>query len=514
MAESLSYAASILGLLDRAATLRALVQGKEEGLFRSLDGISFYFSILEEIHQTMLTCGPISPPAEACLRVCHDALRDLDRTVSSSPKKYSIAEIAKLSQSFMRSVALLHDIAMIAVVQKLLIQQREFQQATLRVQREQSEAITGLRSLVGQVIARQDQDKQAIEDLAQRVQLQQAQPQSLPPWGSSPSDGFSFTATILVPRPNGFERTLGRAQLVSGCDDNWVSSALLSRAGLLDQVQELDQKPHRLRLGAESSGAAGSIVLTWRANNSSVTRQMTFLVHRSAPFDMVLGRRFMKQERLFELNQLVLTPLTGQLSKEEFLDLEQDARETGASDEQIAAVRRSADASARERLRRQKTITRAASPARGRRRVQISSLVVEPRFGGLASTFTRGYAAVKPPQGKTEADLLVEELQELYDAAKDEFEIAVDSTNAATIYGASDRASARDALDQLVRVYTLYTETTTTSSAPDATAPVLPNYNPEEISAEAREEVKRRVGQRVRELKNAVEALEESARSQ
>lgn len=156
-----------------------------------------------------------------------------------------------------------------------------------------------------------------------------------------------------------------------------------------------------------------------------------------------------------------------------------------------------------------------------------------------------------------------------YDAAKDEFEIAVDSTNAATIYAASDRASARDALNHLVRVYTLYTEMAT-CSAPDTpaavrvpeggatTAPVpkepvaqnaaenlaqdnktdplttgdpatgpplkgedtasvvgiTPNYNPEEISAEVREEVKRRVGQRVRELKNAVEALEESASSE
>lgn len=40
------------------------------------------------------------------------------------------------------------------------------------------------------------------------------------------------------------------------------------------------------------------------------------------------------------------------------------------------------------------------------------TVVIKPRFGGLA--FTRGYADLKPPQGKTEADLLVEEIQELY----------------------------------------------------------------------------------------------------
>ncbi|KAL1966535.1 hypothetical protein VTN77DRAFT_4457 [Rasamsonia byssochlamydoides] len=176
---------------------------------------------------------------------------------------------------------------------------------------------------------------------------------------------------------------------------------------------------------------------------------------------------------------------------------------------------------------------------------------------------SRGYADLKPTSGKSEADLLVEELQELYDAAKDEFEIATDSTNAATIYAASDRESARDALNHLTRVYTLYTEMTT-SSAPDTpakvfegeTAPVpmepvlqnpqdriaegrtdpllsgdpaagppmqgeaegmdriAPNYDPEDIQPEVREEVKRRVGQRIRELQNAVAALEERARAE
>lgn len=150
-----------------------------------------------------------------------------------------------------------------------------------------------------------------------------------------------------------------------------------------------------------------------------------------------------------------------------------------------------------------------------------------------------------------------------YDNAKDEFEIATESTDAATIYAASDRESARDALNHLTRVYTLYTEMTT-SSAPDTPAKVpegevapvpkepvaqnpaeaiaqgrtdpllsgdpaagppmqgqaegvvgiAPNYNPEEIKPEVREEVKRRVGQRIRELQNAVAALEERARSQ
>jgi hypothetical protein len=43
---------------------------------------------------------------------------------------------------------------------------------------------------------------------------------------------------------------------------------------------------------------------------------------------------------------------------------------------------------------------------------------------------------------------------------------------------------------------------------------IVPNYDPELIQPEVKEEVKRRVGQRIRELQNAVQALEEAAHSQ
>ncbi|KUL91236.1 hypothetical protein ZTR_01551 [Talaromyces verruculosus] len=143
---------------------------------------------------------------------------------------------------------------------------------------------------------------------------------------------------------------------------------------------------------------------------------------------------------------------------------------------------------------------------------------------------------------------------QLYENAKDELEIATDSTNGATIYAASDRESARELFDQLLYVYNVYTDMTrspaSTSSEPppqeneaalspnaqqanadrlDAGAranPILdanealsgnsyvgiaPNYDPEYISVDVKEEVKKRVGQRVRELKSAVERLEEMA---
>ena len=134
----------------------------------------------------------------------------------------------------------------------------------------------------------------------------------------------------------------------------------------------------------------------------------------------------------------------------------------------------------------------------------------------------RTYADQKGSTGKAEADLLVEELQELYEVAKDEFEIATESTDSSTIYAASDRESARDALNQLSAVYSLYTarpgevenETDELSSEVEdsgESAIVETQYNPAEIPQGVKDEVRRRVGHRIRELKNAVEALEERA---
>ncbi|RAL00373.1 uncharacterized protein BO80DRAFT_425878, partial [Aspergillus ibericus CBS 121593] len=140
-------------------------------------------------------------------------------------------------------------------------------------------------------------------------------------------------------------------------------------------------------------------------------------------------------------------------------------------------------------------------------------------------TTNRTYSTTPTPStGKPTADLIVDELQELYEVAKDEFEIATESTDSATIYAASDRESARDALDELVAVYTVYTrDGSFVSQTADAkgqgqgqgvvqgVVDVDTGLNPEEVEEGVRSEVRRRVGTRVRELVGAVEALEERA---
>ncbi|OJI90696.1 hypothetical protein ASPTUDRAFT_26212 [Aspergillus tubingensis CBS 134.48] len=113
----------------------------------------------------------------------------------------------------------------------------------------------------------------------------------------------------------------------------------------------------------------------------------------------------------------------------------------------------------------------------------------------------------KPP-----ADQIIDELQELYEVAKDEFEIATESTDSATIYAASDRESARDALNELIAVYTVYTrDMSFVSHSPQGQVDVDTGLDPGSIGDEVREEVRRRVGTRVREIVGAVESLEERA---
>lgn len=68
-------------------------------------------------------------------------------------------------------------------------------------------------------------------------------------------------------------------------------------------------------------------------------------------------------------------------------------------------------------------------------------------------------------------------------------------------------------------MYSLYTTdiaSTAGSQEPepdDRSEIVETNFDPAAIPAEVRDEVKRRVGQRVRELQNAVEVLEERAKA-
>jgi len=84
----------------------------------------------------------------------------------------------------------------------------------------------------------------------------------------------------------------------------------------------------------------------------------------------------------------------------------------------------------------------------------------------------------------------MENLTELYATARDEFEIAVEETEKKTVYAADDREAASDALNMLKESF---------------------DKALRETSPEVGKEIQSRVGQRIRELENAVKAMEEMA---
>ncbi|KAF1343619.1 hypothetical protein BDV97DRAFT_403366 [Delphinella strobiligena] len=114
------------------------------------------------------------------------------------------------------------------------------------------------------------------------------------------------------------------------------------------------------------------------------------------------------------------------------------------------------------------------------------------------SPLSKRQASHTPPlvrwaSGISLADEKIEEITELFATAKDEFEIAAEETQNNTVYAEDDRAAAREELTKLQEAY----------------AAVL-----EGRDRDVAEEVKRRIGHRIRELENAVVAMEEMAMNQ
>ncbi|KAL2070737.1 hypothetical protein VTL71DRAFT_13763 [Oculimacula yallundae] len=88
---------------------------------------------------------------------------------------------------------------------------------------------------------------------------------------------------------------------------------------------------------------------------------------------------------------------------------------------------------------------------------------------------------------KSSADTLIEEIQDQYAVARDEFEISTEETEKQSIYAQADRDAAREELDKLKDMYEMA------------------------LKGSDGEEIKSRIGARIRELDHAVQALEESA---
>ncbi|KAL6718892.1 hypothetical protein ACLMJK_003127 [Lecanora helva] len=189
-------------------------------------------------------------------------------------------------------------------------------------------------------------------------------------------DPFSFSATIIRAHSEDFYNAVARGKLDTGCDENWISMELLERVGIGDQIQTMDSIPSYVAFGGHELEPIGVIDVTWFATNAAKSRKTTFLVHNEVPFDMVLGRQWIAEESIFVFNRPALALRMGEFTREKAKEkepnvkqmeekaltgfaeehrvIEENARAKGATNTQLSAIRRSEEATARDRLRQEK----------------------------------------------------------------------------------------------------------------------------------------------------------------
>lgn len=289
----------------------------------AMGDLPVYIDILNEMYSTMVAFqGNMPPAASSCLGLCYGRAVRIANLMSKEEKRpamvpkgqVTLGDLEHAMQQFRQSVSLLRDITMDGITHQLLRNQ----------QNELAQLYSDRRGTV------------------------------TPSQGRKPaSDPTAFDATIFCGISDGPQWIAGRGILDSGCDDNWISLDIVNRAEMNSNiVQTPDQKIY-IGFGGQNMEARGSIIITWYANNASKTRQTTFLVAEHGPFDLLLGKNFIFSENIFMFNQAALVLKAAPITEAERLQMEATAVQYSASNDEIEAIRRAGEASARNMYREQ-----------------------------------------------------------------------------------------------------------------------------------------------------------------
>lgn len=143
-------------------------------------------------------------------------------------------------------------------------------------------------------------------------------------------------------------------------------------------------------------------------------------------------------------------------------------------------------------LRAATTTTATCTPARIRTLRTLTRPPLQTHHPRRAASHVP-HESIRWNSSKSIADEEIERITELFATAKDEFEIAYEETEKMSVYAQEDRDAAREELDRVLEAYKEVVEGE---------------------DMELADEVKRRIGQRIRELQQGVEAMEELAQNQ
>lgn len=154
-----------------------------------------------------------------------------------------------------------------------------------------------------------------LEELSKRLREEAAKVSQVPKMRPNLSDPFAITATIIRPHEEESEHTAVRVQLDSGCQDDWISTKVVERAGLEPDVRQLEDEATFIGFGGQCLKPRGIVDVTWFAKNAATSRTTSFFVHDQVPFDMLLGRVFIKEESIFMLNEPALALRQSEFTK-------------------------------------------------------------------------------------------------------------------------------------------------------------------------------------------------------
>lgn len=95
-------------------------------------------------------------------------------------------------------------------------------------------------------------------------------------------------------------------QLDTGSGRNWISSQVIERANIQTRIQEYTAGQSFSGFGQAAIEPLGIITVEWFKSDVPRHRETTFLVHNDTPYDMVLGREFIKKEDILQFDEAVL----------------------------------------------------------------------------------------------------------------------------------------------------------------------------------------------------------------
>ncbi|KAF1922502.1 uncharacterized protein M421DRAFT_426844 [Didymella exigua CBS 183.55] len=363
--------------------------------------VEIYNKILEEVGQIALS-GTSSLPESArlSLRLCQrhlvKVMAEIDELYvlksgrkSKKPASGAEANLVETMKDYRRSVKILRDIVMDGVTQGLLTNYAYDQplpqtagpiSIDLDLSQGGADSAKQTESLIKQlqvvfnnshytpgpitirIKSREGTRDEAdhSEDILEKLRRAAEGIYQRPRGAQSTSNPFQFFATIIGIQGSSEEGPKVCASLDTASADNWIAASIVERFGLQSLVQPAVEVPYT-GAGGHLFYSKGMISVLW-TRDSARSWETEFLVQEDAPFDLLLGRRFIIEEGMLVLADPVLVhdnvSRLAPLSKEETHQMEQNMRRRGAENEEIASTREALATAARQRKREAKIASR------------------------------------------------------------------------------------------------------------------------------------------------------------